>query len=140
VHEALARVNFDRDVAGFGVAAERFGLVIHSRAFPVVDATIRHSKPLRVRLRGDDWDELPPSIELLNPDGTSWSSAVPGGVFHPGAHPNTGGPFICMRGSREYHTHPNHSNDKWEQYRGQAGMGLTGILVQLAAAWRKAVQ
>jgi hypothetical protein len=82
VHEALARVNFDRDVAGFSdVAAERFGLVIHNRTFPVLEATIRHTKPLRVRLRGDDWDDLPPSIELLNLDGTPWSSAVPGGVF-----------------------------------------------------------
>jgi hypothetical protein len=141
VHEALARVNFDRDVAGFSdVAAERFGLFIHSRAFPVLDATIRHTKPLRVRLRGDDWDDLPPSIELLNPDGTPWSSAVPGGVFHPGPHPDTHRPFICMRGSREFHTFPGHVNEKWEQYRGQDGMGLAGILVQLAVAWRKAVQ
>jgi hypothetical protein len=45
-----------------------------------------------------------------------------------------------MRGSREFHTFAGHVSEKWEQYRGQDGMGLTGILVQLAAAWRKAIQ
>ena len=45
-----------------------------------------------------------------------------------------------MRGSRGFHTFPGHVNEKWEQYRGQVGMGLIGILVQLAAAWRKAVR
>ena len=45
-----------------------------------------------------------------------------------------------MRGSREFHTHPSHLNEQWAQYRGQDGMGLIGILMQVATAWREAVR
>jgi hypothetical protein len=31
-----------------------------------------------------------------------------------------------MRGSREFHTHPGHLNEAWENYRKQAGMTLLG--------------
>ena len=140
MHEALARANFEQDVADLGdVAACSYGLIVHARAYPILDVTVSHSRPLRVRMRGDDWDDLPPSIDLLNPDGSALTG-LPGGVFHPGPHPGTGRPFVCMRGSREFHTHPNHRNEQWAQYRGQDGMGLIGILMQVATAWREAVR
>jgi len=142
VHEALAKACFEKEAETLkdADAALRRGLILHSREYPVIDVTVQHSKPLRLRMRCDDWDDLPPSIELLNADGTPWKSGLPGGVFHGGPHKNTGLPFICMRGSREYHTHEGHLQDKWDKYRGQDGMGLVGILVQLGNAWRKAVK
>ena len=141
MHEALARANFDQDVADLGdVAASIYKLVVHARLFPIFDITIAHSRPLRIRMRADDWDDLPPAIELLNANGSALSPPIPGGVFHPGPHANTGRPFICMRGSREYHTHSSHLNDNWANYRGQDGMGLVGILLQIATAWRQAVR
>lgn len=141
MHEALARANFERDVAVLsGRVAEIGRLTVHERVFPLLDATIVHTKPLRLRMQADNWDELPPSITLLNPDGTPISLKMPGGVFHPGGHPGPNRPFICMRGSREYHTHPNHHNDGWANYRGQDGMSLVGILMQLSFAWRKAMR
>lgn len=140
MHEALARLNFDKDVGALGdLAAERFGLTVHSRVYPILDATIQHTTPLRLRLQADSWDEQPPSIHLLNPDGSAWTGTLPGGVFNPGPHSNGQRNFICMRGSHEYHTHGGHLNDCWEQYRGKDGMNLIGILVQLAVAWRKAL-
>ena len=141
MHEALARANFDEDVADLGdVAADSYGLIVNARTYPIFDVTISHSRPLRLRMAANDWNELPPSIDLLNPDGSALSDRLPGGIFHPGAHPATGRPFICMRGSREFHTHPSHVNETWAQYRGQDGMGLIGILLQIATAWRKAVR
>jgi hypothetical protein len=141
VHEALARANFERDVAFLTDAvAERLRLKVHSRAFPVLDAIIEHSKPLRLRMTADAWNDLPPSIALFKPDGTAWSETLPGGIFNGGPHSVKGGPFICMRGSREYHTHSGHTNDTWDNYRDQDGMELVGILMQLAGAWRKAVR
>ena len=138
MHEAFARVNFDRDVAALTAAsAERQGLIVHERSFPVLDATITHRRPLRLRMEAQGWDEVPPSVMLLKPDGTVWSDPLPGDVFNGSAHPSTGRPFICMRGVREYHTHPSHLRERWDDYRRQDGMGLVGILMQLSHAWRR---
>ena len=137
MHEALARANFERDVAFLTDAvAARLRLTLHSRAFPVLDATVEHNKPLRLRMMADDWNDLPPSIALLKPDGTAWTETLPGGIFNPGS---AGRSFICMRGSREYYTLGGHTNDAWDNYRDQDGMELVGILMQLARAWRQAV-
>ena len=46
-------------------------------------------------------------------------------------HPKTGRPFLCLRGVREYHEHPQHSGDDWLLYR--KGMGLFSIAMSL---WR----
>jgi hypothetical protein len=91
-------------------------------------------------MRALDWDDQPPSIELLNPDGSPFTGPLPGGIFHQGPHPSVGRSFICMRGSLEFHTHPSHSNEAWAQYRGQDGMGLIGILMQIADNWQDATQ
>lgn len=141
MHEALARSKFERDAA---LLTERLvavqGLTVHELGFPIVDITIVHTNAIRLRLLCNDWDDQPPSITLLNPDGSPWSARLPGGVFNAGAHPGTGRPFICMRGSREYHTHPSHRNDAWPNYRGQNGMNLVGLLMQLCDVWRSTMQ
>jgi len=49
-------------------------------------------------------------------------------------HPITQKPFLCVRGIREYHSHPQHSGDEWLLYRQQ--MGLFSIIMSL---WRVAV-
>jgi hypothetical protein len=139
VHEALARANFERDVAALPAAtADRLGLTVHSRVFPILDVTIKHTTPIRLRFHGDSFDELPPSIDILKPDGSAWTGPWAGdGTFNGGAHSVKGGPFICMRGSREYHTHGGHTNDAWDNYRKQDGMGIVGILMQLVRVWRR---
>ena len=141
MHEILARVNFDRDIAALtDTSAAHQGLIVHERSFPVLDATINHRRPLRLRIQANDWDEQPPSIALLRPDGSPWpvtDPLPPGSVFNGSAHPSTGRPFICMRGVREFHTHPSHLNERWDNYRGQDGMGLLGILMQVSHAWRR---
>jgi hypothetical protein len=139
VHEALARANFELDVAALTEAsAASQGLIVHDRCFPILDATITHRRSLRLRMEATDWDELPPMVTLLQPDGTLWDGPLPGGVFNSSNHPSTGRPFICMRGVREFHTHPSHLNERWDNYRGQDGMNLVGIFMQLSHAWRQA--
>jgi len=49
-------------------------------------------------------------------------------------HPSTRKPFLCLRGVREYHEHPQHSGDDWLLYR--EGMGLFSIAMSL---WRVSV-
>lgn len=37
-------------------------------------------------------------------------------------HPSTHRPFLCLRGIREYHDHPQHSGDEWLLYRESINM------------------
>jgi hypothetical protein len=129
-HEAIAKPLFEQDVAFLtDEIAARMKISLHSKDWPVLDVTIQHTRPLRLRFRCDSWSELPPSIAMLNPDGSPFSGNLPGGIFHPEK-------FICMRGSLEYHKHPSHQNDHWATYRNQDGMNIIGILMQIKDAWR----
>jgi hypothetical protein len=103
--------------------------------------------PLAVRLAFENYDLWPPSIQVIDPlDGRPLlqpriqaldfehrdADGTPGTVLLAG-HPDTGRPFLCKRGVREYHAHFEHSGDDWLLYRGQG----IGTLVQLCEAiWR----
>jgi len=49
-------------------------------------------------------------------------------------HPTTHKPFLCVRGIREYHEHPQHSGDEWLLYR--ESMNMFSIVMSL---WRVCV-
>jgi hypothetical protein len=49
-------------------------------------------------------------------------------------HPTTHKPFLCIRGIREYHEHPQHSGDDWMLYR--QTLSLFSIVMSL---WRVSV-
>lgn len=49
-------------------------------------------------------------------------------------HPITHKPFLCLRGIREYHQHPQHSGDEWLLYRNSINM--FSIVMSL---WRVAI-
>lgn len=42
-----------------------------------------------------------------------------------GDHPKTHLPFLCLRGVREYHEHPQHSGDEWLLYRTEISLFST---------------
>ncbi len=142
--EAISRAAFEADVARLDPqAAKKLGWTVLRSDYPIFDVVFGHptAAPLRLRLECAQWDEIPPSIELLKEDGTPVDGVPPnvGNVFHPGPHPDTGRCFVCMRGVREYHTHPSHVQELWPQYRGTSGNDLIGIIGQLHRAWKKAV-
>jgi hypothetical protein len=142
VLEALARANFNRDIGAIDTrAAVARGWKIIEDQFPILDVLFIHARlaPLRLKLICRDWDDLPPSIELLDESGAYLKTKPPGteGQFHPGEHPTTRRPFVCMRGALEYHTHPSHVSDHWANYRGQQGMDLGGIVFQLWRVWMR---
>jgi hypothetical protein len=140
VHEALARVNFDRDVALLTpVFLRSRNWTLNEVQFPILDVTFSGSKTLRIRLTCDSWDELPPAEKLLTADGSQWNGKSTNSIFHSTGHSVHGGPFICMRGFRGYHTHSGHVNDHWSNYREQEGNNLPGLLDQLSRAWRNMV-
>ena len=41
-----------------------------------------------------------------------------------------GTPFICLPGIREYHQHPDHSNDPWLTHRDKGQEGTLGFIVE----------
>lgn len=114
--------------------------VVNAISYPTVDISFTASgrKNFRVRMICKDYNEKPPSIEFLHQDGSYIMTTPTGhGVINGGQHNNTLRPFMCSPGSLEYHTHPSHVNDLWENYKNQSGFDLGGILTQLFYAWQK---
>ena len=70
-------------------------------------------------LNAERYDGEPVGISVADPAG----GVLPGSAWPPGLyggeHPVLGRPFVCVRGTLDYHTHPSHTNDPWERYRGR---------------------
>ncbi len=142
MHAAAAKALFDADVATLTQAlGQRRGWTFNSLEFPLVDCsfTAPGRTPLRLRLMCADWNELPPEISLHAVDGTPLTAPLtnPTGVFNGSLHPVANRQFICMRGAREYHTHPSHVGDPWENLRDHSSYTIGGILTQIWHAWLK---
>lgn len=142
MHDAASRALFEQQTENLvGLVLEERNWRVVERAFPILDVLFEAEgrQPLRVRMTCDDWNDLAPSISLLASDGTRLTKLLTGptGVFNSSAHPITNHPFICMAGSREYHTHTSHTGDLWDNYRTQSGYDLGGILTRIWNAWRK---
>jgi hypothetical protein len=140
VHEELAKRNFARDLEFMTPLFLRSrNWTLTEAQFPILDVTFDSSAPLRLRLTCDNWDELPPAEQVFFPGLDLWNGRPTNSIFHTAGHSGHGGPFICMRGFRGYHTHGSHVNDRWANYRGRDGNNLAGLLDQLSQAWRAMV-
>lgn len=138
--EALARANFERDVAAIDRrVAEKRGWTIVGDEFPVLDIVfnVPGVRPVRLRFNCEDFDEMPPYIEILEPDGGEMAQlpADPLSRFNSGPNPYTGRKFICMRGSRCYHQ--QHREDQWDNHRGKPDVALGEIANQLFRVWSR---
>lgn len=103
------------------------------------------SRAFGVRVVMDDFDQCAPSVVFCDP--ITWEE-LPAGTFPIGNHVDNGvasqviiathpifkRPFLCMRGIKEYHEHPQHSGDDWMQYREHYGLFST-----LDTVWRTCV-
>jgi Predicted metal binding domain len=143
VHEAVSRQLFDDAVKGIGpdLCAER-GWTVHSATYPILEIGFATPgrQPLRIRARCDGWNGVPLSIEWLDAAGDALTAIPqgPGGQLNNSPHPQTGRPFVCMAGVREYHTHPSHIGDVWESYKDQSGYDIGGIITRVWRAWQQA--
>ena len=141
MNELASQMLFDAELPRLKRLAASCGWTVNEASFPVLDVSFGAEtvRALRLRLRADGWNELPASVELLTPSGVPLAvgAAPRHGVFNQGPHSNgQSRPFVCMVGSREYHTHTSHLSDSWENYR--QGASLLGLVTQLWHAWRKA--
>jgi hypothetical protein len=144
VHPAASKAKFDAEVALLTpdyLRVKRW--ILWSAAYPVLDLTIEAKRPLRLRVDCDNWNEVPPSVALLSPAGTFLTEAevqpLAGSIFNQSAHEQTGRPYICMRGVREFHTHSSHRHEVWDTYRSEDGMNILGIITQITRALRRIV-
>ena len=140
MHPALSRAFFESET--HGITEEHCALrqwQPFKIEYPVLDVgfTSEQGAQLRVRLLCDDWNELPPPIELLNFDGEYLTKKpARSDIFNEGPHQMTGRPFICMRGAREYHLHESHRFDAWDELKGDPKFRLGEILTQIWNGWR----
>ena len=142
MHPAASQALFEEEAKHLSPAlCARRGWTMHTLQHPIINISFAApgQTPLRVTFRCDNWNDLPPSIRLENPDGTPLQNLKPNptGVFHAGPHNLTNLPCVCMRGSREYHTHPSHVTDLWETVRGGSSYTIGGIMTQVWNAWLK---
>jgi hypothetical protein len=144
VHPAASKAKFDAEVALLTpdyLRVKRW--LLWSAAYPVLDLTIEAKRPLRLSIDCDNWNEVPPSVALLSPAGAFLTGVevqpLSGSIFNHSAHEQTGRPFVCMRGVREYHTHSSHRHEVWDTYRSEDGNNILGIITQITRALRKIV-
>lgn len=141
VHEVASKALFDAEVE---LLPQRLldlrGWRVISGTYPILDVKFESNGRVgRVQMICDDWNEQPPSIQFLSEDGELLSIIArdPAGVINVGPHPLTGRSFICIPGSREYHTHSSHTGDLWDNYKGKSDFNLGGILTKVWRAWQK---
>lgn len=141
MNTSLSKAIFEKQTSGLsGTLLEIRSWQINECLYPILDVTFNSTsrKPLRIRMDCENYNEEPASIQLLNPDGTFLVNAPNGhGVINNSCHPKTNHPFICSPGSREYHQHPSHTNDNWDNYKDHSSYDLGGMLTQIYNSWNK---
>lgn len=78
-------------------------------------------RPLVAHFDCTNFDGDPPTLELLTAERTllafdQWPKDLAGGGIVAN-HPIFKRPFICRRGLREFHTHPEHEDQPWDLFR-----------------------
>lgn len=89
-----------------------------------------------IRLSYENYDLWPPSLTFIDPfsgeptkphvRAVHWVDGGPRDVLID-SHPDTGLPFLCVPGIREYHTHPQHTGDSWLLHRPLAEGSLSTV-------------
>jgi len=103
-------------------------------------------RAFKARFDLSDYDLRAPSLTFLDPwtnELLTYQNMFKAFEFEPargahlvllGDHPTTHKPFLCLRGIREYHEHPQHSGDDWLLYR-----GTVSIFSLALSLWRVAI-
>ena len=104
----------------------------------VMQMNVLSARSFGTRISLEDFDQVAPSVEFLDPwtwkplmfdtdlcranhvdeNGKTWNVLL-------NDHPIRKRPFLCLRGIREYHEHPQHTGDDWMLYRKHSGLFST---------------
>jgi len=130
----------------FPVASQGSIIALPSVAHATVEIPVLAARAFGVRVSLDDYDQRAPSVTFHDP--WTWQPLRPDQIplgqtldengraqlVVLNEHPDTHKPFLCMRGIREYHEHPQHTGDEWALYRGDIG-----LFSVLSLVWRTCV-
>jgi Predicted metal binding domain len=127
-------------------AYSRRGWIMLRREPPVLDIAFLARLPVGgnivpavaacVQIDFTNFDLWAPSVEFIDPISRDYAPPVvqalvevEGGAQNliVGGHPDTGRPFLCIPGVRQYHSHPQHAGDPWLLHRSTRGGSLTVI-------------
>jgi len=156
----VSRAKFAAELADWEVNAEiyrRRGWMLVDRDPLHVDVAFLASVPLVgmfavpvvtacVRLDYTNYDLWPPSLTFIDSRTGQPANPVvrapatgPTGVRDAlvDGHPDTGRPFLCLPGIREYHNHPQHSGDDWLLHRARGDGRLVVICERI---WQRMVR
>ncbi len=110
---------------------------------PRLDVPSR-ARRLVLHMELDSYDLVPPTANLLDESRNplpvnEWPKSFAGGGIVT-SHPVYHRPFFCRRGLREYHTHFQHEDDPWANWRDGLSLQTTiiGLLVDLHSRWHYA--
>lgn len=129
------------------IMAERW--LIISTTYPKLRLAMVHHKTGQLRVAEfsfTGWDELPPEFSLVDAEtfeplpGKKWPT---GQYWFQSGWSNTKllvtpKPFLCMRGLREYHTHFQHADDRWENYRNHPDFSLVALVQKVGQKFQGA--
>ena len=135
VDGAVARLKFERDTRPLVECRDPFvaaGIAPLVVAFPILRVGLHwpsRALDIALELRAPDWDYRPPAADWVREDGSPWplSDAPQGGGFQ-GAHPRSGRPWLCYRGSLDYHEWEGHVDDHWWAIRDDPQYRLLGFI------------
>ncbi len=129
-----------------GLTTQVGSIILAQPTVTFTDLPMLAARAFKARFDLTDYDLRAPSLEFRDP----WTDAelhystmfralefdAQRGAHEVllGDHPTTHKPFLCLRGVREYHEHPQHSGDDWLLYRDK--MTLFSIVMSL---WRVSV-
>lgn len=105
------------------VARERLGERVSSIVVDgdTVDVTFTaHECTWRLRLTGTEYDRLPVAVSFIDDTGKDLPGAAwPPGVYMGTDHPVLNKPWVCLRGTLEYHLYTGHTagGDSWDANR-----------------------
>lgn len=119
LHAAILAELLDSEI---DVAVERLGGRVRAVRRSESTALCELNSGAVLRLDASRYDAEPYAVSIVDADGrTLPGDRWPANLNH-GEHPVLGRPFICIRGTYEYHTHPSHLSDHWDLYRGRLGL------------------
>ena len=143
----VSRSKFEDDTKKLKDLESTFGMLrgwrIKLASYPALTIVLRHNKSKReieFRFLCDDWDDIPPSLTLhdsLSGEELRWDDWPKGAWATGNQHPETGKPFLCLPGIREYHTHTSHRNDFWSGYIIKGSYRLRHIVDRVAQRFQE---
>lgn len=135
VHPGVSAHKVERELALWDANAEAYsrrGWIMLRREPPLLDIAFLAPLPIAgnivpavaacVQIDFTNFDLWAPSVEFIDPISREFATPVVQAIVEAeggaqnlivGGRPDTGRPFLCIPGVRQYHSHPQHTGDPW---------------------------